>query len=91
MVKIAGNCPILIPVGLLRTLGAVVNLEKLHITHAGKERQQSSTLVLPSSGHPLRNGAQDMEKLERSVSGIGTLCSHARNKALLRQFCDPRR
>ena len=51
----------LIRMGLLRTLGAVVNLEKMQITYAGKEQQTSSTLVLHSSGHPLMNVAQDMK------------------------------
>ena len=37
----------LIPVALLRTLGAVVIHEKLQTTYIGQE-QQSSTLVLPS-------------------------------------------
>ena len=42
----------MIEVGLLRTRGAVVGLERLHIMYTRQE-QASSALVLHSSGHPL--------------------------------------
>ena len=70
------------PMGLLRTFGAVVNLEKLQITYAGKEQQTSSTLVLHSSGHPLMHVPQDMTITgEKKCSlNLDSLFVHQRQK-----------
>ena len=64
----------LIPVAFLRTLGAVVILEKLQITYIGQE-QQSSTLVLPSYFASVGDRCARHGKLGRTVPGTATSCS----------------
>ena len=75
----------LVPMGLLRTLGAVVDLERLHITHTRHE-QQCSTLVLHSSGHTLMNVAQDMESWREAFFELELAVRTLETEALVLQF-----